>query len=114
MPLIECPECGSRISDTATSCPQCGFAQPGGTGTLVFTRPGFMNSAVGLEIYVDGKPYGRVRGLGGRLAVPVTPGSHHVELITSQGKSSIGTVQTGRGQTEIQVKISAFGSPQMS
>ncbi len=25
MALIKCPECGSEISDMATSCPQCGY-----------------------------------------------------------------------------------------
>ena len=25
MALIECPECGKKISDKATTCPNCGF-----------------------------------------------------------------------------------------
>ena len=25
MALINCPECGNKISDKALSCPQCGF-----------------------------------------------------------------------------------------
>ena len=25
MPLIDCPECGERISDSASSCPHCGY-----------------------------------------------------------------------------------------
>ena len=26
MPLIKCPECQQEISDTAKSCPNCGYA----------------------------------------------------------------------------------------
>ena len=26
MALIECPECKNQVSDTAESCPKCGFA----------------------------------------------------------------------------------------
>ena len=26
MALIKCPECGKEISDSATSCPNCGIA----------------------------------------------------------------------------------------
>ena len=25
MPLIECPECGKKISDKAINCPNCGY-----------------------------------------------------------------------------------------
>lgn len=26
MALIKCPECGNEVSDTAQSCPKCGYA----------------------------------------------------------------------------------------
>jgi hypothetical protein len=35
MALIDCPECGARVSDVAPACPQCGFPVSGaraGTG----------------------------------------------------------------------------------
>lgn len=34
MALIQCPECGSRISDKALSCPHCGFTVSGETGLV--------------------------------------------------------------------------------
>lgn len=34
MALIQCPECGSRISDKALSCPHCGFTASGETGLV--------------------------------------------------------------------------------
>jgi hypothetical protein len=30
MVMVHCRECGKKISDTATACPQCGARQPGG------------------------------------------------------------------------------------
>lgn len=29
MPLIKCKECGTEVSDKATSCPKCGAPYPG-------------------------------------------------------------------------------------
>lgn len=34
MALIQCPECGSRISDKALSCPYCGFTASGEMGLI--------------------------------------------------------------------------------
>lgn len=34
MALIQCPECGARISDKAISCPHCGFTASGETGLV--------------------------------------------------------------------------------
>ena len=34
MALIQCPECGSRISDKAVTCPHCGFSEPGENGLV--------------------------------------------------------------------------------
>ena len=34
MALIQCPECGSRISDKAVTCPHCGFSKSGEHGLI--------------------------------------------------------------------------------
>jgi hypothetical protein len=31
MALMDCPDCGARVSDTALACPKCGFDNPGET-----------------------------------------------------------------------------------
>lgn len=113
MALIQCRECGSEISDSAATCPRCGVSAPGGTGTLTFVRPSLLNGAVGVEVYVDGQPYGKLR-VKGRVSVPIAPGNHHVELITSQGKSGVGTVAGASGDTTVTVKLNALGSPNFS
>lgn len=113
MALVSCRECGSQISDSAATCPSCGVAAPAGVGTLTFTRPSLGNGAVGLEVHVDGKPYGRLRAMG-KLSVSVPPGDHHIELVTSQGKSGVGTVTSTSADTPVVVKLSIMGSPKIS
>ncbi|TWP32126.1 zinc-ribbon domain-containing protein [Leekyejoonella antrihumi] len=83
MALINCRECGSQISDSATACPRCGVAAPGGSCALVLTRPSLVGGAVRTEVHVDGRPYGNLSARG-RVVVPVTPGSHHVEVRTRE------------------------------
>lgn len=113
MALIQCRECKSEISDSAATCPRCGISAPGGVGTLTFVRPSLYSGAIGIDVYVDGQPYGGLRALG-QLSIPMAPGSHHVELLTSAGKSGVGTISTLSGTTTITVKLSLMGSPQIS
>lgn len=113
MALILCRECSSEISDSAATCPRCGISAPGGTGTFTFVRPSLLNGAVGIEVYIDGQPYGKLRAMG-RLSVDIAPGNHHIEIATSQGKSGVGTVSSSSGDTEITVKLNAFGTPKIS
>ncbi len=72
-----------------------------------------MNGAIGLEIWVDGHPYGRLRATG-RLSIPIGPGNHHVEAITSQGKSGVGTISTASGEKTVTVALSVMGTPKFS
>ena len=113
MALIQCRECTSEISDSAATCPRCGVSAPGGTGTLTFVRPSLLNGAIGVEVFVDGQPYGKLRAKG-RITVPATPGAHHVELATSQGRSGVGTVTAASGDTTVTVKLNALGTPKIS
>jgi hypothetical protein len=106
MALIVCNECSSSISDRAPACPTCGSPTPGGTSRLVFSRPSFVGAAVSLEVYVDGMPYGRLSPRKS-LEIPVAPGSHHVEVINSHGRSGIATIDTAPGATS--VKVGAWG-----
>ncbi|TWP33002.1 zinc-ribbon domain-containing protein [Leekyejoonella antrihumi] len=110
MALINCRECGNQISDSAVACPRCGVAAPGGNCALVFTRPSLARAAVHAEVHVDGYPYGSLRAHG-RIVVPVTPGSHHVEVRTNQGKSGVTTVTVSGGDTELKVGLGLMGSP---
>jgi hypothetical protein len=113
MALINCRECSAQISDSAVACPRCGVSAPGGAGTMTFVRPSLMNGAVGVEVYVDGQPYGKLRAMG-RLSVPVSPGNHHIELITSQGRSGVGTLAAASGETTVTVKLNVMGTPKFS
>lgn len=83
MAMIECKECNNRISDSAPVCPQCGAPSPGGAHRLIFTRPSFVGAAVGIDVFVDGMPYGRL-GVRKKIEIPVSPGSHHVEIINTR------------------------------
>lgn len=113
MALIQCGECKSEISDSAATCPRCGFSAPGGASKLTFVRPSLLGGAIRVEVFVDGAPYGSLRAKGS-LSVPVSPGNHHVELVTGQGKSGVGTVAARGRDTTVTVKVNAMGSPKIS
>jgi hypothetical protein len=78
--------------------------------SLTFIRSGTYGRANRIEVFVDQKPFGKVSGNPG-VVVPVTPGSHHIELRTSSGKSTVGTVQASNGNTVFKVTTSTMGSP---
>jgi hypothetical protein len=80
--------------------------------TLTFVRPRFVGRAVPIEVFVDQKPYGRVVADPG-VVVPVSPGSHHIELRATNGKATTGTVQVSQGNTVLKVGLSAFNSPKL-
>jgi hypothetical protein len=111
MALVECRECGSQISESAATCPRCGVSAPAGVCSLTFVRSGFVGVAVGVEVFVDGQPFGTIRGRG-RVVVPVTPGRHHIE-IRAKGKSTVGSVEASQGETVLNVAMSAMGSPKL-
>jgi hypothetical protein len=80
--------------------------------TLTFIRSGLVGRASRVEVFVDQKPFGKVEGSPG-IVIPVTPGSHHVELRWSGGKSTVTSVQVSRGNTVFNVAMSALGSPKL-
>lgn len=47
MALINCPECGHQMSDTAKKCPNCGYKQPN-----LFQSKGYTNLFIGLIISI--------------------------------------------------------------
>lgn len=113
MALVNCRECGEQVSDSAATCPKCGVAAPAGMASLTFIRSGVGGRAIRIEVYVDQKPFGKVVGNPG-LVVPVSPGTHHIELRTSSGKATTGTVQVTQGNTVFKVTLSGMtGSPKM-
>lgn len=113
MALINCRECKSEISDAAATCPRCGIPAPAGTGTLTFVRPSLRSAAIGVEVFVNGQPYGKLRPMG-QVSVPVPPGDHHVELTSSRAASTVATISTGSGDTSVKVGFNFMGSPKLS
>jgi hypothetical protein len=108
--LVKCRECSSEISEAAATCPRCGVSAPGGTASLTFTRSGFVNSGIRIEVFIDQQPFGTLRGKT-PVVVPVTPGRHHIELRTSQRKSTVGTVEVSHGEKVFNVTMSTMGRP---
>jgi len=60
MPLIECPDCGKKLSDAAPSCPECGrpmnqIAEKGGVQTVEQTAKKFKSMQLGgMGLFVVG------------------------------------------------------------
>lgn len=54
--LIDCPECGKRISDAAAACPQCGFAvkKPEPPTVIVPQREWSPGAAAVLSLLIPG------------------------------------------------------------
>jgi hypothetical protein len=47
MALIECPECGGSASDSASSCPHCGYSQANeDTGLVIWVVLGGMGVVI--------------------------------------------------------------------
>ena len=112
MAMVQCRECGGRVSDAAPTCPTCGVAAPAGNCSLVFTRSGLMGALVSVSIFVDGQPYGSLRPKG-RIEVPVSPGMHHVEVQSSTGKSIVTSVSAS-GEVPLDVTFSKLtGAPKL-
>ena len=51
MALMECPECAKSISDTAESCPSCGYQQKKRSSGGKSTRMALLTVAVCLGIF---------------------------------------------------------------
>lgn len=112
MALVACRECGSEISESAATCPRCGVSAPAGLASLTFVRAGLTGRAIRVEVRVDGQPQGAIP-MTGEIVVPVAPGSHHIELSSSYGKSAVGTINARSGDTTIKVKLSPMGTPRI-
>ena len=55
MPLIDCPDCGRQVSDSAPNCPQCGKPMTIFAGKAVqTTRKGGKYEGVGFLLIVAG------------------------------------------------------------
>lgn len=113
MALVACRECGSEISDSATTCPRCGVSAPGGVTALTFERHGALNAGVKVAVFVDQQPFGMIRGRR-NVVVPVTPGIHHIELRTTgrRPKSTVGTVEVSHNDIVLSVRVNVLGRPE--
>jgi hypothetical protein len=113
MAMVKCRECGGATSDTAPACPHCGVQAPGGSCTLVITRPTVKGIGMSAEVLVDGRVCGSVAAKK-QIEIPVSPGSHTVEVRTSQGRT-VTNVSATTGKTVITVKFGTFSSaPKLS
>lgn len=115
MALVSCGECGHRMSDTAASCPQCGWVAPVQNGVLFVSRKGQLNSGlVGTEIGVDGAHYGVLRA-GQQLQIELEPGAHFLDVSKNNGGSGRFRVDILPGeQTSVEVSISLMGGMKIS
>ena len=88
MALVECKECGSRVSDGAVTCPSCGVAGPAGAGKLLVTRQKqLMGGFFPVSVAVDGVGHGRLMP-GGQMELELAPGRHEVVLGFPKGDVS--------------------------
>lgn len=113
MAMVKCRECGGDVSDTAPACPHCGVQSPAGSCTLVIARPTIGLMGMSAEVLVDGKTRGSVAAKK-QIEVPVSPGSHTVEVRTGRGRA-VTNVSATTGKTVVTVKFSNFSnSPKLS
>ena len=85
MALVECRECGERVSDAAVTCPRCGVDGPAGSGRLVVRRQKQMMGAIfPVSVAVDGTTHGRLLP-GQELSLDLAPGRHDLVLGYSKG-----------------------------
>lgn len=83
MALVPCMECGNQMSDSAPTCPPCGYRAPVQTGQLVVQRRAkYTGSAYATEVIVDGRHYGTVRRAGKPLTINLPVGTHALRLVT--------------------------------
>jgi hypothetical protein len=108
MGLVNCRDCNAGISDSAPTCPHCGAPSPAGSATLEFVRTSFYGggSAIGLEVLVDQKPFGKVTGKG--IVIPVSPGQHHVEVVGPRA-STVMSINATRGTMKFEVTTGRMG-----
>lgn len=115
MALVNCGDCGHRMSDSAPSCPQCGWVVPVQNGLLVVSRKGQLNSGlVGTEVGVDGAFYGTLRA-GQQLQIELAPGPHYLDVSKNNGGSGRFRVDVASGaETHVQVSITVMGGMKIS
>jgi hypothetical protein len=98
MALVECRECGERVSDAAVTCPRCGVDEPAGMGRLLVTRQKQLFAAVhSVSVAIDGVVVGKLKS-GGELALDLAPGRHQLLLSYSKAETS-GQVLVKSGRT---------------
>jgi hypothetical protein len=116
MALVQCRECGSRVSDSAGTCPHCGVSGPAGLSLLLVGRKAQLGGAMlSLNLFVDGVPQGNMRpGNVGRFEL--APGQHVLEADVPGRGSYTATVTIAPGQTvRAEMSISGFnGAPKIT
>lgn len=110
MALVQCRECGSNVSDSAISCPQCGVDGPAGTGTLIVERrKKFMGGAVGVSVQLNGVGHGVLRS-GQSVALDLAPGSYALSLwARGQGSEAEVVIRSGK-TTKCDVDLNAMNA----
>lgn len=84
MALVQCKECGTAVAESAPACPKCGVPSPAGltSRVSVHMKRALAGAVSIVELYVDGRPHGRLEN-GGTTSVDLAPGEHEVVVITT-------------------------------
>lgn len=117
MALIQCPECGKRVSDMANACPDCGFplhaksqssiqqVQPKEVPVIIERESRLIGGIVAGNVYIDNRLIGTIKS-GQTLTTAVTLGRHSVMTDTNVSHGNLFAplaTSTAREGTEFNV-----------
>lgn len=102
MALITCPECGGMVSDTAASCPHCGYQEAPGVATVRITRERrLVNAAHRIEVGIDGELVASLKN-GETAEFGVLAGEHvlavRLAALISATRNEVGRIVVNAGE----------------
>lgn len=95
MALMACVECGGMVSDTAPSCPHCGYQVPPAVATVRITRERRLtNAAHRIDVGIDGQQVASLRN--GETAEFLVEAGEHVLAVRLDALVSATRQEAGR------------------